>query len=40
VLLGRGRVRLAGPVAELVGAHRAPLEEIVLRHLRGEEEAA
>jgi ABC-2 type transport system ATP-binding protein len=40
VLLGRGRVRLAGAVEELVRAHQVPLEEIVLRHLRSEEVAA
>jgi ABC-2 type transport system ATP-binding protein len=34
VVLGRGEVRVAGPVKELVASHGARLEEIALRHLR------
>jgi ABC-2 type transport system ATP-binding protein len=34
VVLGRGEVRVAGPVKELIASHGAGLEEIALRHLR------
>ena len=34
VVLGRGEVRVAGPVTELIASHGAGLEEIALRHLR------
>jgi ABC-type multidrug transport system ATPase subunit len=34
VVLARGQVQVAGPVAELVASHGAGLEGIALRHLR------
>ena len=34
VVLGRGEVRVAGPVSELIAAHGAGLAEIALRQLR------
>jgi len=34
VVLGRGEVKVAGPVSELVASEQAGLEEIALRHLR------
>jgi hypothetical protein len=34
VVLGRGEVRVAGAVSELIASHGAGLEEIALRHLR------
>ena len=34
VVLGRGEVKVAGPVSELIAAEGAGLEEIALRHLR------
>ncbi len=34
VVLGRGEVRVAGPVSELIASHGAGLEEIALRYLR------
>jgi len=34
VVLGRGEVRVAGPVRELIASHGAGLEEIALRYLR------
>jgi ABC-2 type transport system ATP-binding protein len=40
VVLGRGEVRVAGPVSELIAAHGAGLEEIALRHLRGDVHAS
>jgi ABC-type multidrug transport system ATPase subunit len=36
VVLGRGEVRVAGPVSELVASHGAGLAEIAIRHLRAE----
>src|SRR5262249_60611795 len=34
VVLTRGEIRVAGTVRELIGSHRAGLEEIALRYLR------
>jgi ABC-2 type transport system ATP-binding protein len=36
VVLGRGEVRVAGPVSELIASHGGGLAEIALRHLRAE----
>jgi ABC-2 type transport system ATP-binding protein len=36
VVLGRGEVRVAGPVSELVASHGAGLAEIAIRYLRAE----
>jgi ABC-2 type transport system ATP-binding protein len=40
VVLGRGEVRVAGPVPELIASHGAGLEEIALRYLRAGVPAA
>jgi ABC-2 type transport system ATP-binding protein len=34
VVLSAGRVRVAGPIGDLVASHRASLEKIVLTYLR------